>query len=79
MSPQHKTWRSVKNNRKARREEKIYREYSVPVPTTSKVKKSYKEEQQEEKLKIKIAKKSFKQYKSAAHRILDYQETNDFT
>ena len=27
----------------------------------------------------KIAKKSVKHYKSAAHRILDYQETDDFT
>ena len=79
MSPQHKTWRSVKNNRKARKEENIYRDYSVLVHTTSKVKKPYKEERQEEKLKLKSAKKSFKHYKSAAHRILDYQETNNFT
>ena len=79
MPPPHKTWRSVKDNRKARREEKIYTDYRVPIPTTSKVKKSYKEQRQEEKLKLKIAKKSVKHYKSAAHRILDYQETNDFT
>ena len=78
MPPPHKTWRSVKDNRKARKEEKIYTDYRVPIPTTSKVKKSYKEQRQEEKLKLKIAKKSVKHYKSAAHRILDYQETNNF-
>ena len=69
----------MKDNRKARKEEKTYTDYRVPIPTTSKVKKSYKEQRQEEKLKLKIAKQSVKHYKSAAHRILDYQETNDFT